>query len=100
MEYAIIFLPLVGSIVGYLGRALTNFFSEITTSLLVCISAVLSIVLFWSGITKNTYGNYKIFEWVSSGDFIANWSINIDPLSCRDIYFSASSYLFSRIHES
>ena len=81
MEYAIIFFPLVGSIVGYLGSSLTKYFSEITTSLLVSISAVLSIMLFWNGIQNNTYGNYKIFEWISSGSFVANWSINIDPLS-------------------
>jgi len=81
MEYAIIFLPLIGSIVGYLGRSLIKYFSEITTSLLVSISAILSISLFWNGIQNNNYGNYKIFEWISSGNFIANWSINIDPLS-------------------
>ena len=81
MEYAIIFFPLVGSIIGYLGRSLVKYFSEITTSLLVIMSAVLAIVLFWNGIQNNTYGNYKIFEWISSGNFVANWSINIDPLS-------------------
>ena len=81
MEYAVIFLPLIGSIVGYLGGSLTKYFSEITTSLLVSISAIFSISLFWNGIQNNTYGNYKIFEWISSGNFIANWSINIDPLS-------------------
>ena len=81
MEYAIIFLPLIGSIVGYLGRSLIKYFSEITTSLLVSIAAILSMFLFWNGIQNNTYGNYKIFEWISSGNFIANWSINIDPLS-------------------
>ena len=81
MEYAAIFFPLVGSIIGYLGRSLIKYFSEITTSLLVSISAILSIILFWNGIQNNSYGNYKIFEWVSSGNFIANWSINIDPLS-------------------
>ena len=81
MEYAIIFFPLVGSIIGYLGKSLIKYFSEITTSLFVSISGILSIILFWNGITKNTYGNYQIFEWISSGKFIANWSINIDPLS-------------------
>ena len=81
MEYAVIFLPLFGAIIGYLGGSLLKYFSEIVTSLLVSISAVLSILLFWNGIQNNTYGNYKIFEWISSGNFIANWSINIDPLS-------------------
>ena len=81
MEYAIIFLPLIGSIAGYLGRSLIKYFSEITTSLFVSISGILSIILFWNGIKKNIYGNYQIFEWISSGNFVANWSINIDPLS-------------------
>ncbi len=81
MEYAIIFLPLIGSIVGYLGKSLIKYFSEITTSLFVSISGILSIILFWNGIKKNIYGNHQIFEWISSGNFVANWSINIDPLS-------------------
>ena len=81
MEYAIIFLPLIGSILGYLGKSITKFFSEIFTSLLVSISAILSIIVFWNGIQKNNYENYQIIEWISSGDFVANWSINIDPLS-------------------
>ena len=81
MEYAIIFLPLIGSIFGYLGRSITKFFSEIFTSLLVSISAILSIIVFWNGIQKSNYGNYQIIEWISSGDFVANWSINVDPLS-------------------
>ena len=81
MEYAIIFLPLVGSIIGYLGRSLIKYFSEVVTSLFVCLSSIFSIIVFWNGIQNNSYGNYKIFEWVSSGSFIANWSINIDPLS-------------------
>ncbi len=81
MEYAILFLPLIGSIVGYFGASLTKYFSEISTSLFVCFSAVLSIIVFWNGINSNIYGNYKIFEWIASGSFVANWSINIDPLS-------------------
>ncbi|MBD1146385.1 NADH-quinone oxidoreductase subunit L [Pelagibacterales bacterium SAG-MED28] len=81
MEYAIIFLPLLGSIFGYLGRKLVKYFAEITTSLFVSLSAIFSIILFWKGLQTGEYGNYKIFEWISSGNFVANWSINIDPLS-------------------
>ena len=81
MEYAILFLPLIGSILGYLGKSTIKYFSEILTSFFVSISAVLSIFVFWNGIQNNIYGNYKIFEWITSGGFSANWSINIDPLS-------------------
>ena len=81
MEYAIIFLPLLGSIIGYLGRKIVKYFAEVTTSLFVSLSAVFSIIIFWKGYQTGEYGNYKIFEWISSGNFVANWSINIDPLS-------------------
>ncbi len=81
MEYAILFLPLIGSIIGYFGRKITKYFAEISTSLLVSISAVLSIFVFWNGFKNDIYGNYIIIEWISSGGFKANWSINIDPLS-------------------
>ena len=81
MEYAIVFLPLIASIFGYLGRSINKFFAEIFTSFLVSIAAILSIIVFWNGTQTKNYDNYKIFEWVSSGDFVANWSINLDPLS-------------------
>ncbi len=81
MEYAILFLPLIGSVIGYLGKSFNNFFTEITTSLFVSISAVLSILVFWNGLQNDIYGNYLIFEWISSGGFTANWSIYVDPLS-------------------
>ena len=81
MEYAILFLPLMGSLIGYIGRNLTKYFSEVSTSLFVSVSALLSIIVFWNGIQNDIYGNYIIFEWISSGNFKANWSINVDPLS-------------------
>ena len=81
MEYAVLFLPLLGSIIGYFGRSLGNFFSELATSFFVCSSAILSVVIFYNGINANAYGNYEIFEWVNSGSFVANWSIKIDSLS-------------------
>ena len=67
--------------IGYLGKSTTKYFAEISTSLFVSISAVFSILVFWNGIQNDIYGNYIIFEWISSGGFIANWSIKIDPLS-------------------
>ncbi|MAW17163.1 MAG: NADH-quinone oxidoreductase subunit L [Pelagibacteraceae bacterium] len=96
MEYAILFLPLIGSIVGYLGRFATKYFSEIVTSFLVSASAVLSIIVFWNGIQNDSYGNYKIIEWVVSGSFSANWSINIDPLS--SIMLVVVTFVSSLVH--
>ena len=104
MEYAILFLPLIGSLIGYFGRSLQNISAEISTSLFVCISAILSIFVFWNGIQNDIYGNYLIFEWISSGSFTANWSINIDPLSSVMLvvvtFVSAlNTYLFYWIYE-
>ena len=81
MEYAILFLPLIGSIITYFAKTLGNIFSQVFSSLLVSISAILSFYIFYEGIINNDYGNYLIFEWINSGDFKVNWSINIDPLS-------------------
>ena len=81
MEYAIIFLPLIGAIACYFGKFLGNLFSQIISCLLVSISAVFSVIIFYKGLNNNDYGNYLVFEWITSGNFSANWSINIDPLS-------------------
>ena len=81
MEYAILFLPLAGAFIGYFGKSISKYFSEITTSLFVVISAIFSLLVFWNGYQNDTYANYLIFEWISSGSFTANWSINIDPLT-------------------
>ena len=75
MEYAILFLPLAASLLSYFGKNLDNLFSEIITSFLISISAILSIFIFYDGIINNTYGNYKIFEWVNSGDFVVDGSL-------------------------
>ena len=96
MEYAILFLPLIGSLLGYLGRSFTKYFAEISTSLFVSISAVLSILVFWKGIQNDAYGNYLIFEWISSGGFTANWSINIDPLS--SVMLVVVTFVSSLVH--
>ena len=96
MEYAILFLPLIGSFLGYLGRSFTKYFAEISTSLFVSISAVLSILVFLKGIQNDAYGNYLIFEWISSGGFTANWSINVDPLS--SVMLVVVTFVSSLVH--
>jgi len=81
MEYAVIFLPLLGTIIGYLSKYFGDIASQLLTTLTVCVAAILSLVIFYNGLVYDNYGNYIIFEWIKSGDFQINWSINIDPLS-------------------
>ena len=81
MAYLIILFPLLGSILGYYSKPLGDRFSEIIPTLFVIGSAVLSAIVFYRGIIFDEYSNYIIFEWIKSGSFKVNWSVNIDPLS-------------------
>jgi len=82
MDYAIVFLPLLGSFIsGFFGKRFGDKFSEIITSLFVSISAILSIFLFYEVLANDLNTNNKIFTWINSGDIQVNWSINIDPLT-------------------
>ena len=82
MEYAIIFLPLIGSFIsGFFGKKLGDKYSQILTSLLVTISGILSIFIFYEVLIHDYNSNKLIFKWISSGDFYVNWSIKIDSLT-------------------
>ena len=81
MEYLVIFLPLIGSVITYFGKSFGNLFSQIFSCTMVVISAVISCFIFYDGLINDNYGNYLIFEWINSGNLNVNWSIKIDPLS-------------------
>ena len=81
MHYLIIFFPLLGSRLGYFAKSLGDRYSEIITTGFVVTSAILASIVFYNGVIHDLYGNYKILEWINSGNLKVNWSINIDPLS-------------------
>ena len=57
MEYTLVFLPLMGAILsGFFGRYIGDRNSEIITSLLVSISALLSFIIF-KEVALNNYEN-------------------------------------------
>ena len=62
----------------------------------VSFSAVISLIIFYKVFTQNYINNLLIFNWISSGNFIVNWSIKIDPLS--SIMFVIVSCISSIIH--
>ena len=105
MEYAAIFLPLFGSILGYVSKYIGNIFPLIITTFFVFLSAIFSILIFYDGIVNDQYSNYLIYEWISSGKFVVNWSINIDPLSSimllvvTVVSFSCS-FIFDWVYEA
>ena len=82
MEYFIVFLPLVASIIsGFFGKYIGERSSEIVTSLFVSISAILSLIIFYKVLNNSYENNLLISSWINSGELNVNWSIKIDPLS-------------------
>ena len=82
MELSVIILPLIASILsGFFGRYIGDRNSEIVTSLLVSVSAIISFVIFYNVIVYNYEENIVIATWINSGSLNVNWSMNIDPLS-------------------
>lgn len=82
METSILFLPLIASIIsGFFGKMIGDRNSEIVTSLLVSISALLSIFVLYQVIVNQYEENIIIATWINSGSLDVNWSMLIDPLS-------------------
>jgi NADH-quinone oxidoreductase subunit L len=82
MEISIIALPLMASIIsGFFGKLIGDRTSEIITSLLVTISAILSALVLYEVIFNKYQDNILIATWISSGTLDVNWSMKIDSLS-------------------
>ena len=74
MEYAIVLLPLLGSVIsGFFGEKLGSKLCQILTSLFVSISAILSFLIFYKVLVEDYSSNKLIFSWITSGDFNVNW---------------------------
>ena len=82
MEISIIALPLIASIIsGFFGKIIGDRSSEIVTSLLVTISAILSAFVLYEVVFNQYHDNIIIASWISSGTLNVNWSMKIDSLS-------------------
>ena len=82
MELSILLLPLIASIIsGFFGRYIGDRNSEIVTSLLVSITAIISFIVFYNVIVNQYEDNITIATWISSGTLDVNWSMKIDTLS-------------------
>ena len=82
MEYVLLFLPLISSILsGFFSKFIGKKISLIIPCLLVSISAILSIYIFYKVSLFNYENNLLIFHWINSGSLNVNWSIKIDALS-------------------
>ncbi len=85
MVEAIVFLPLVGALIaGLLGHKIGDRASEIITSSLLVISAILSWIIFF----PIAFGNgaeevikVEIMRWIEVGDLDLRWVLRVDSLT-------------------
>ncbi|MEZ0170566.1 NADH-quinone oxidoreductase subunit L [Microvirga sp. TS319] len=83
MYHAIVFLPLVGFLIaGLLGRVIGARPSEIITTALLAVAAVLSWVSFIHvGFGDEPMIRVQIGQWMSVGDLQVDWAFRIDTLT-------------------
>ena len=82
MEIAAIFLPILGSfIAGFFGRFIGDRGAQAVTCLGVCVSALLSIALFFDVALGGHARVIPLMTWIDSGDLKLDWAIKIDTLT-------------------
>ena len=82
MEYIIVLLPLISSIIsGFFGKKIGDKYCLLLASTLVGIAAILSLVIFYKVLTQDYIANKLFFNWINSGTFNVNWSIYVDSLT-------------------
>jgi NADH-quinone oxidoreductase subunit L len=79
---AIVFLPMLGALIaGFLGPLIGPRPSEVITTLLVCIGAVLSWIVFFRVGFGGEVVEVPISRWLASGDLDVSWALKIDTLT-------------------
>ena len=97
MYTAIVFLPLLGALVaGFFGRAIGARASEIITSSLLVVSAVLSWVAFFKVGLGGHDTKIVLFNWLTSGELDVAWSIRVDTLTA--VMFVVVNTVSSLVH--
>ena len=82
MYAAIVFLPLLGSVIaGLFGRVLGARPSELITTGLLFGSAALSLLAFNDVALQGHNYIIQILPWIHSGDFAVDWSVRIDTMT-------------------
>jgi NADH-quinone oxidoreductase subunit L len=103
---AIVFLPLAGALIaGFLGRLIGPRPSEIVTTALLGIAAVLSWIAFWNVGFGGETAKVPVLRWVTSGELDVAWSLRIDTLTAvmlvvvNTVSFLVHLYSVGYMHE-
>tara|TARA_B100000029_G_scaffold461232_1_gene492853 strand:+ start:44 stop:1951 length:1908 start_codon:yes stop_codon:yes gene_type:complete len=82
MVLSIIFAPLIGFLFSLLfGRYFHFRVSQVITTTFLIISAIFSWIIFFEYIFGKEESIYQIFNWITSGSLLVDWSIRVDSLS-------------------
>jgi NADH-quinone oxidoreductase subunit L len=82
MYHAIVFLPLIGFLIaGLFGRLIGARGSEIVTTSLLMVAAVLSWVAFFNVGFGSGTTRVQVATWMASGDLRVDWAFRIDTLT-------------------
>ncbi|MGQ3315287.1 MAG: NADH-quinone oxidoreductase subunit L [Brevundimonas sp.] len=106
MYQAIVFLPLVGFLIaGLFGRAIGARASEIVTTSLLGIAALLSWVAFYQVGYAGQGTTIELLRWISAGSLNVSWSLRIDTLTAvmlvvvNSVSFLVHLYSIGYMHE-
>ncbi|PTM57364.1 NADH-quinone oxidoreductase subunit L [Phreatobacter oligotrophus] len=106
MYQAIVFLPLAGFLIaGLFGRAIGSRASEIVTTGLLGIAALLSWVAFYQVGYAGQSTTIELFRWISAGSLNVNWTLRIDTLTAvmlvvvNSVSFLVHLYSIGYMHE-
>ncbi|MFT3731500.1 MAG: NADH-quinone oxidoreductase subunit L [Hyphomicrobium sp.] len=79
---AIVFLPLIGALIaGFFGRLIGPRPSEVITTSLLMIAAVLSWIVFFQVAIGHETHEVTLMRWITSGELDVSWSLKIDTLT-------------------
>ena len=80
--FLIVFLPLLGSlVVGFFGKKLNLMLSHSLSCLMIIIPFFLSLYFLKLTLSESYQIVVPLFEWLSSGDLITEWSLRLDLLT-------------------
>ena len=80
--FLIVFLPLLSSlVVGFFGKKLNLMLSHSLSCLMIIIPFFLSLYFLELTLSGSYYIVVPLFEWLSSGDLITEWSLRLDLLT-------------------
>jgi NADH-quinone oxidoreductase subunit L len=79
---AIVFLPLLGSVIaGLFGRFIGRQMSEIVPTAFLFLSAALSVYGFYDVALAGNSTIVNVAPWINSGDFSVDWTLKVDTLT-------------------